>query len=149
MLHWIISYHPQLLTLSIHSFICSLCPDRLLIQLSRRIHFSLLLSFYLFILVKLLLLLFWLLLPHLLLLLLFLSLLLPYTYHGSLHTAQSILCHAMLGMWCVFKNPSGTIAIVKNLYWEGFTFYTVLGSSEHGNVYFGPGIPNYDIAFML
>ena len=52
-------------------------------------------------------------------------------------------------MWCVFKNPSGTTAIVKNLYWEGFTFYAVLGSSEHGNVYFGTGIPNYDIAFML
>ena len=52
-------------------------------------------------------------------------------------------------MWTISNNAAGTISVVKNLYWEGFTFYTVLGTSEHGNVYFGTGIPNYDIAFML
>ena len=53
------------------------------------------------------------------------------------------------GMWTVSNNNSGTISIVRNLYWEGFSFYTVLGTPEYGNVYFGTGIPNYDIVFML
>ena len=52
-------------------------------------------------------------------------------------------------MWTVSNNNSGTISIVRNLYWEGFSFYTVLGTPEYGNVYFGTGIPNYDIVFML
>ena len=46
-------------------------------------------------------------------------------------------------------DDSGTAAHVRNLYWEGYGFYNVLGTPEYGSVYFGTGVPNYDIAFML
>ena len=52
-------------------------------------------------------------------------------------------------MWALSNNASGTLSYVRNLYWEGFSFYAVIGSPEYGNVYFGTGIPNYDIVFML
>jgi hypothetical protein len=52
-------------------------------------------------------------------------------------------------MWVISNNSAGTIAIVRNIYWEGFSFYAVLGTPEYGSTYFGTGIANYDIAFML
>jgi hypothetical protein len=52
-------------------------------------------------------------------------------------------------MWVVTHNAAGTMSFVRNLYWEGYGFYTVLGSPEYGGAYFGNGVPNYDIAFML
>jgi len=53
------------------------------------------------------------------------------------------------GIWTIAHNPSATIAHVRNLFWEGFAFYHVLNSNEYGNVYFGNGVANLDIAFML
>ena len=52
-------------------------------------------------------------------------------------------------MWSVSHDASGTMAHVKNLYWEGYHFYAVLNSSEYGSSYFGTGVPTHDIAFML
>jgi hypothetical protein len=52
-------------------------------------------------------------------------------------------------MWCVALNNSGTLSYVRNLYWEGYYFYTVINSKEYGGAYFGNGIPNMDLAFML
>jgi len=49
----------------------------------------------------------------------------------------------------VSHNDSATIAYVRNLYWEGYGFYAVLNAPEFGGAYFGTGVPNYDIAFML
>lgn len=54
-----------------------------------------------------------------------------------------------LEIWCVSHNESGTVAYVRNLYWEGYSFYNVINSAEYGGCYFGSGIPNLDIAFML
>jgi len=53
------------------------------------------------------------------------------------------------GMWVVTHNSAGTVAFVRNLYWEGYGFYSVLGSAEYGGAYFGNGVPHHDIAFML
>lgn len=52
-------------------------------------------------------------------------------------------------MWTISGSNSGTVSYVRNLYWEGYHFYAVVNSSEFGGAYFGTGIPNSDIAFML
>lgn len=52
-------------------------------------------------------------------------------------------------MWVAIHNNSATQAYLRNLYWEGFHFYSVLDSAEYGSVYFGLGVPNHGIAFML
>lgn len=53
------------------------------------------------------------------------------------------------GMWTISYNSAGTQAFVRNIYWEGYAFYSVLTTPEYGGCYFGNGIPTYDIAFML
>lgn len=53
------------------------------------------------------------------------------------------------GVWTISHNAAGTQAFVRNIYWEGYAFYSVLNTSEYGGCYFGTGIPSYDIAFML
>mmetsp|Transcript_2825 Transcript_2825/g.4355 ORF Transcript_2825/g.4355 Transcript_2825/m.4355 type:complete len:267 (-) Transcript_2825:63-863(-) len=52
-------------------------------------------------------------------------------------------------MWIISHDSAGTISFVRNLYWEGYGFYAVLKSNDYGGAYFGTGVPNYDIAFML
>jgi hypothetical protein len=52
-------------------------------------------------------------------------------------------------MWVITHDNPGLIVFVRNLYWEGFGFYSVIRNAEHGSVYFGNGVPNYDIAFCL
>lgn len=52
-------------------------------------------------------------------------------------------------MWTVAANSSGTASFVRNLYWEGYNFYAVNGTAEYGGAYFGSGVPNLDLAFML
>eukprot|EP01041_Mallomonas_annulata_P010733 gene10733-22422_t len=52
-------------------------------------------------------------------------------------------------MWTVSHDNSGTMAFVRNLYWEGYYFYSVINSAEYGGAYFGLGVANLDIAFML
>lgn len=53
------------------------------------------------------------------------------------------------GVWTVGVNSNGTTAHVRNVFWEGYHFYTIVGTPEYGGAYFGIGVPNYDIAFML
>lgn len=53
------------------------------------------------------------------------------------------------GIWSVQHDTSGTMSYVRNLFWSGYTFYTAINSSEYGGVYFGNGVANQDIAFML
>lgn len=56
---------------------------------------------------------------------------------------------APVGIWTISHNSSGTVASVRSLYWEGYGFYSVINAPEYGGVYFGNGVANYDIAFML
>eukprot|EP00981_Chlorochromonas_danica_P003953 scaffold748_cov176-Ochromonas_danica.AAC.7 len=52
-------------------------------------------------------------------------------------------------MWVITHDNPGLIVFMRNIFWEGFGFYSILRSAEFGNVYFGNGVPNYDIAFSL
>ena len=52
-------------------------------------------------------------------------------------------------MWTISHDNSGLLASVRNLYWEGYYFYNVINSTEYGGAYFGIGVPNLDIAFMM
>ena len=58
-------------------------------------------------------------------------------------------CDVPIEQWTVNHDSTGTIAHVRNVYWEGYHFYAVLNSSEFGSAYFGTGVPAHDIAFML
>lgn len=52
-------------------------------------------------------------------------------------------------MWNISLNSAGTTSVVRNLFWEGYTFYASVGSSEYGGAYFGLGVSNPDLAFMF
>lgn len=52
-------------------------------------------------------------------------------------------------MWVINYNGPATMCCIRNLYWEGFYSYCVIDSNEFGSAYFGLGVPNFDIAFML
>ena len=52
-------------------------------------------------------------------------------------------------MWSISHDNSASSVFVRNLFWDGFGFYSVLKTNEHGYAYFGNGVPNYDIAFMM
>jgi hypothetical protein len=52
-------------------------------------------------------------------------------------------------MWAITHCRAGMTVFVRNLFWQGFGFYSVLKSNEFGNVYFGNGVPNYDIVFGI
>ena len=52
-------------------------------------------------------------------------------------------------IWNISLNSAGTTSIVKNLYWEGYTFFASVGSSEFGGAYFGSGLFNPDVVFIF
>jgi hypothetical protein len=52
-------------------------------------------------------------------------------------------------MWSISHDNAGSTVFVRNLYWDGYGFYSTLKAAEYGSAYFGNGVPNYDIAFML
>lgn len=49
---------------------------------------------------------------------------------------------------CGFDDASGVVT-VRNLVWPGFLAYTIPGLAYWGYCYFGTGMKNDDIAFML
>jgi len=53
------------------------------------------------------------------------------------------------GVWALAYDPSSTAAVLRNLYWPGYFFFHVIDTPEYGGVYFGDGLANADIAFML
>ena len=52
-------------------------------------------------------------------------------------------------MWTIVHDNATSAVFVRNLFWDGYGFYAVLQSTEYGGVYFGTGLPNYDLAFGL
>jgi len=52
-------------------------------------------------------------------------------------------------VWNIQLNSSGDVAHAKNLYWDGYSFYSTIDSGEYGGAYFGIGLPQFDIAFMF
>ena len=53
------------------------------------------------------------------------------------------------GAWSLAYDTSSTIATLRSFYWPGYFFYHVVESAEYGGVYFGDGLPNVDLPFML
>lgn len=53
------------------------------------------------------------------------------------------------GVWSCSYEPSSTSCVLRNFYWPGYFFFHVLDTADYGGVYFGDGLPNVDIAFML
>ncbi|CAN0384600.1 unnamed protein product [Ectocarpus fasciculatus] len=52
-------------------------------------------------------------------------------------------------IWSVSHDSAGSVAFVRNLYWQGYHFYAAIDSQEYGGAYFGSGVAQTDIAFML
>lgn len=53
------------------------------------------------------------------------------------------------GVWSLCRDASHTMVLLRSFYWPGYFFYHCVETSEYGGVYFGDGIANDDIAFML
>ena len=53
------------------------------------------------------------------------------------------------GVWSLSYDTSSQIACLRSFYWPGYFFYHVIESPEYGGVYFGDGLPNVDLPFML
>eukprot|EP00826_Nyctotherus_ovalis_P056995 TRINITY_DN7784_c0_g1_i6.p1 TRINITY_DN7784_c0_g1~~TRINITY_DN7784_c0_g1_i6.p1 ORF type:complete len:278 (+),score=73.31 TRINITY_DN7784_c0_g1_i6:72-905(+) len=53
------------------------------------------------------------------------------------------------GAWSLQVNSSETLGIVKSLLWPGYVAYSVSGTKLFGGAYFGDGLKNKDLAFML
>ena len=53
------------------------------------------------------------------------------------------------GAWSIQTDTSGTIITVRSLLWPGYVAYNVVGTGEFGGIYFGDGLKNKDLPFML
>lgn len=54
-----------------------------------------------------------------------------------------------VGVWTASLAEGGALALVRCAFWPGYAFVHVVGSAEFGGAYFGNGLPNADIAFMM
>lgn len=53
------------------------------------------------------------------------------------------------GVWSLNYDGSNTQANLKSLAWPGYYFFAQIGGGEYGSVYFGNGLANLDLPFML
>lgn len=53
------------------------------------------------------------------------------------------------GSWSIQIDSSKTIATIKSLLWPGYVAYNVLGTKKFGGAYFGDGLKNKELTFML
>jgi radial spoke head protein 9 len=53
------------------------------------------------------------------------------------------------GCWSVQVDPSKTLSSVRSLIWPGYFAYHQANTTKFGGVYFGDGIKNSDLPFML
>lgn len=53
------------------------------------------------------------------------------------------------GVWAINPTIDENAVIVKNLYWPGALGFCKIETSEFGYCYFGDGIKNYDLPFMI
>jgi radial spoke head protein 9 len=52
-------------------------------------------------------------------------------------------------LWNFALTGDGETVHVRNMYWDGYSFYAKIDSAEFGGAYFGIGLPQSDIAFMF
>ncbi|KAA0174595.1 hypothetical protein FNF27_03970 [Cafeteria roenbergensis] len=53
------------------------------------------------------------------------------------------------GVWSIRVDEGEGTALVRSLRWPGYFFVHRLGTQSFGGAYFGNGLPNRDLAFML
>ena len=53
------------------------------------------------------------------------------------------------GAWSVQADNSGTVARIRSLVWPGYVGFHVGETGVFGGAYFGYGIKNKDLAFMI
>ena len=53
------------------------------------------------------------------------------------------------GCWGVHYSPDAKYSIVRSFYWPGSYFCHEIKTGNYVSVYFGDGLPNEDILFML
>merc|ERR1712025_136346 len=53
------------------------------------------------------------------------------------------------GCWALKKNPSESVVTLSSLRFPGYFFFTKVNSSAYGGVYFGNGVENTDLIFMI
>lgn len=53
------------------------------------------------------------------------------------------------GCWSAVMSPTEQAFTLRHLVWPGAMFFHVIGTPLYGNCYFGDGLPNPDVAFML
>jgi len=53
------------------------------------------------------------------------------------------------GIWSLAYDVSLTTVNLRSFYWPGYVFFHEIGTHHYGGVYFGYGLPNRDLAFML
>ena len=53
------------------------------------------------------------------------------------------------GVWCINPTIDESAVIAKNLYWPGAIAFHKIESSEFGYCYFGDGIKNHDLPFLI
>jgi len=53
------------------------------------------------------------------------------------------------GVWSMQYDPSVRLVLLRNLLWPGFVIFVRPETTQWGRCYFGSGIQNVDIAFML
>ena len=53
------------------------------------------------------------------------------------------------GAWSLQTDSSGDIIRIRSLVWPGYVAYHIAGTKNFGGAYFGNGLKNKDLAFML
>lgn len=53
------------------------------------------------------------------------------------------------GAWCVQVDSGREVATVRSLLWPGYVAYSEVGTGKFGGAYFGDGLKNKDLSFML
>ena len=51
--------------------------------------------------------------------------------------------------WCLQYEKGGSIVTIKSLLWPGYVFYHVPNTRFYGSLYYGNGIKNLDLPFMI
>ena len=62
---------------------------------------------------------------------------------------EDVIHDQPLGCWTLQKDDSGSIAVIRNNVWQGFTAYHKAGTQDHGCCYVGNGLKSEEFCFMI
>lgn len=68
---------------------------------------------------------------------------------ATLDIFESLADDVPRGCWSFVTSSTGNAMLLRNLVWPGFVGYASMGGPGWGYAYFGNGLKNQDIAFML